>query len=626
LRLSFDIEGNGLLDQVTTIHCIVTEDIDTGECREFEPHEIEEGVKHLMQASTLIGHNILGYDLPAIKKLYGEEFKGETLDTLVLSRLARPDRSLHPQCPAKVWDEHNQKDKAVGPHTLMNLGYYAGLNKGDFGSEAGWEYYSKEMLEYCKQDVLVTTRIYNYLKKELQGFSDQCILLEHQFNYRIQQQMEHGWFFDIDNAMELEAELTEKMMELEDEVHKTFKPMAKFIREIQPRVVKSGGLSSVGLKFLENYQNVVPIPDWIDGEYGVEYINGEFSRIDWVEFNLGSRQQIADQLLMRGWKPKEYTENGNIIVNEKVLGSIASKFEEAKLLADYFMISKKKSMVSSWIEKYNSDTGRIHGYVNTLGAATRRCTHSGPNLAQVPASKTDKEGHLVFGFEGGYGADCRKLFTVPRGYKQVGCDASGLELRCLAHYMNDKEYTDLILHGDIHSYNQKAAGLPTRNNAKTFIYGFLYGAGDAKIGEIVNGTAKDGKRLKTAFLNSLPSLKKLKEGVAVAATRGWLKSIDGSKIRIKSEHAALNFLLQSAGAIVMKQWLVLVCEQADKEQLDYHPVGNIHDEGQFEVADKDVKRFCEICESSMNKAGEMLGFRCQIDGEAMVGSSWAATH
>jgi len=554
----------------------VTEDIDQGIVKRFRPDQVNEALVELGSATTLIGQNILGYDLPALKKLFNFEYKGEILDTLLLSRLANPNRPMHPRCPTKVWDEHSGKDKAVGPHTLMNLGYYAGLLKGDFGESAGWEEFSEEMLDYCEQDVLVTTQVFRYLLKELQGFSPKCIELEHQFGARIQQQMQNGWYFNIDKAYELEAELLEKMMDLESVVQDTFKPLAKQGRLIQPRSKKDGTLSSVGLKYIDRYQDKVPVPDSVEGRYGVEYTSGSFTRIDWPEFNLGSRQQISEQLIFRGWKPKERTEKGSVIVNEKVLKGIDRKFKEAALLADYFMISKKKSMVSSWIENYNQDTGRIHGYVNTLGAGTRRCTHSGPNVAQVPASKSTKEGKLIFGFEGGYGADCRQLFTVPSGYKQVGCDASGLELRMLAHYMNDAIYTDLILNGDIHTYNQKAAGLPTRNDAKTFIYAFLYGAGDAKIGSIVGGSSKAGKKLKAEFLNSLPALKKLKDAVGMAAQRGWVKSIDGSKIRIRSEHAALNFLLQSAGAIVMKQWLVFVCEQADLEGLDYKAVGNIH--------------------------------------------------
>lgn len=534
---------------------------------------------------------------------------------------------MHPKCPTKIWDEHSQKHKAVGPHTLKNLGYLAGVYKGEFGQEAGWDEFTEGMLEYCVQDVKVTTQVFHMLMKELEGFSPECIKLEHEFAGVITEQINHGWLFDLRGGLLLEAELNEKCRYLEDEVQNTFKPLPKFIRTIQPRAKAGKALSSVGLKFLLGYEDMIPVPAYVDKEgIGVEYQSGSFSRIDWPEFNLGSRQQIAEQLKHRGWKPVELTENGNVIVNEKVLSGIANKFPEASLLADYFMVSKKSSMVAAWIEKYDVDTGRIHGYVNTLGAATRRCTHSNPNLAQVPASKSNKQGDLIYGFEGGYGADCRKLFIVPPGYKLVGCDASGLELRMLAHYMNDPAYTDLILNGDIHTYNQEAAGLPTRNDAKTFIYAFLYGAGDAKIGSIIGGTSKAGKKLKANFLNSLPALKKLKEGVTAAAARGWIKSIDGSKIRIRSEHAALNFLLQSAGAIVMKKWLVITDNTAKAEGLRFKPVGNIHDEGQFEVHEDDVERFCEICEEAMVLAGEALGFRCKIEGEAKVGDNWASTH
>ncbi len=406
----------------------MTEDIDSGEIKKYRPSDIEQAVLDLSKANVLIGHNIIGYDLPVLKKLFDLNYQGKILDTLLLSRLSQPNRAMHPRCPVKVWDEHNNKFKLVGPHTLMNLGHYAGAIKGDFGESAGWEHYSEEMLDYCVQDVKVTTQVFHYLMRELHGFSDECILLEHQFAEAINQQMYDGWYFDIEGAYKLEAELMVKVLELEDEVHKTFKPLAKEVRVIQPKVLKAGGLSSVGLKFLEGYETDIPTPSYIEGQFGKEYLSGAFTRIEWPEFNLGSRSQIADQLLHRGWKPKQFTENGNIIVNEKVLEGIKGKFKEATLLADYFMVSKKRSMVKSWIDNWNEDTQRIHGYVNTLGAATRRCTHSGPNLAQVPASKQDKEGNLIFGFEGQYGADCRSLFTVPKGYKQVGCDASGLNL------------------------------------------------------------------------------------------------------------------------------------------------------------------------------------------------------
>lgn len=270
---------------------------------------------------------------------------------------------------------------------------------------------------------------------------------------------------------------------------------------------------------------------------------------------------------------------------------------------------------------------RIHGYVNTMGANTNRMTHSSPNVAQVPATKVDKAGNILWGIEGSFGADCRKLFGVRKGYKLVGCDASGLELRTLAHYMGDQGYIETLLTGDIHTANQLAAGLPTRNNAKTFIYAFLYGAGDAKIGSIVGGGAKEGKKLKESFLERTPSLKKLREGVLAAAkARGWLKGFDGRILRVRSPHSALNTLLQGMGAIVMKYWLIEVARVADEEGLDWNPSANIHDEGQFEVAEKDVKRFMEICVSAFPTISRALGSKCLLEGDAKVGDNWYETH
>lgn len=508
----------------------------------------------------------------------------------------------------------------------MNLGYYAGVNKGDFGESAGWEVFSEDMLEYCEQDVIVNVAIYRMLLKELTGFSQYCIDLEMDIAGYMSQQQANGWVFDIQAALQLEADLAEKVFELEEEVHKTFKPLAKQGKLIQPRVKKDGTVSSVGLKFLMDFETVVPKPVSSDGQYGIEYHSGSFTRIDWPEFNLGSRQQIAEQLMHRGWKPKDFAPAGGIMINEPILMGVKDKFPEANLLGDYFLVTKRQSMVQSWIENFNETTGRIHGYVNSLGAVTGRCTHSRPNLAQVPASKVDKEGHLLRGFEGAYGADCRSLFTVPKNFKQVGCDASGLELRCLAHYMNDPAYTDLILNGDIHTANQKAAGLDYRNQAKTFIYAFLYGAGDAKIGSIVGGGSKEGKMLKKKFLAGTPALKTLRENVLMAAERGWVKGIDGRKVRVRSAHAALNSLLQSCGAIIMKVFLRCVIKEADRLGLNYKMVGNIHDEIQAEVQLSDVAQFKIACESSMLKAGEELKLRIAIEGEAMEGETWADTH
>lgn len=543
-----------------------------------------------------------------------------------MSRLSNTNRPLHRACPTTVWDAHSERNKLVGPHTLMNLGYYAGVNKGDFGESAGWEVYSEEMLEYCVQDVLVNTAVYHYLLKELTGFSDYCIDLEMDIAGYMAQQQANGWVFDLESALRLEADLAEKVFHLEEEVHRTFKPLAKQGKLVQPRVKKSGEVSSVGLKFLEDWESVVPRPLSSIGAYGIEYHSGRFTRITWPEFNLGSRQQIAEQLIHRGWKPTVFTDKGSIIINEPVLAAVEDKFPEAKLLGEYFMVSKRQSMVQNWIESYNEDTGRLNGYTNSLGTITGRMSMSKPNLQQVPASSVDKEGHIVWGFEGAYGADCRNLFTVPKGYVQIGADASGLELRTLSHYLNDPEYTKQVVDGDIHTYNQKAAGLPFRSMAKTMIYCWLYGGGDAKLGAVVGGGAEEGKALKKKLMANIPALKVLKDNVTKASERGWIKALDGRIIKIRSSHSALNFLLQGAGAIVMKVYLRIVIQKLEASDVTYKLVGTIHDEVQLEVLHKDEDYVKSCLVNSFREAGEELKTRCPIDGEAMSGSSWAFTH
>ena len=308
------------------------------------------------------------------------------------------------------------------------------------------------------------------------------------------------------------------------------------------------------------------------------------------------------------------------MINDAVLQVAADAgIPEAKPLAEYFMITKREGMLKSWLEKarWHEDQGvyRIHGYVNSLGAGTHRMTHAAPNVAQVPAPKSP------------YGKECRKLFTIRKGYKLVGCDASGLELRMLSHYMNDDKYTKELLEGDIHTANQLAAGLPTRDLAKTFIYGFLYGGGDAKIGQIVGGGSKEGKALKKKFLEGTPALKKLREGVANAVKeRPWLKGLDGRIVRVRSPHSAVNTLLQSAGAIVCKYWLIEFMRVLDSRGIYAQPCANIHDEASVEVKEEDAEEVAKVMEEAFLTVSSMLKSNCLLEGEAKIGETWYDVH
>ena len=572
-RLIFDIETDGLAP--TKVWCIVTKDVDTKAVTTYTEGQWSAFNEAIKEADEVIGHNIIGYDIPACERLLGTDFsEPKVTDTLVMSRLANPQRD---------------------GHSLAYWGEILGYPKGDYED---WSCFTPEMLAYCKQDVSVNEQVYTALISELDSFGVESLTLEHSVQQIIQEQVRNGWLLDQPKARDLVAELKEQAYTLEEEVQRVFKPLPTFIKEINPKIKKDGSTSIVGLKFLGEQWTTV---------------GGSFSRIDWPIFNLGSRQQIGRYLKHFGWRPKTFTETGHAIVSEEILNAVTG-IPEASLIASYLLVQKRVAQVSSWLLAADEETGRVHGYVDTNGAITGRMTHSKPNLAQVPSS-----GSL-------YGPECRACWIVPQDYKLVGIDASGLELRMLAHYMDDAKYTDTILNGDIHTANQMAAGLDTRNQAKTFIYAYLYGAGDEKIGSIAGGGRKKGKQLKDKFLAGTPALATLKDNVAMSASKGYIKGLDGRKIFIRSEHAALNSLLQSAGALVMKQALVILDDYATRWKLDYKFVGNIHDEFQVEVRADQAERFGSLAASCIEAAGIHFKLRCPLAGDFKVGNNWAETH
>jgi len=574
-QIVFDIEANGL--NPDTVWCIIAYEREAKEYIEWSGDTLPNFKDWVKEQDELevIGHNIIGYDIPVLERLLKVDFsKCKVTDTLVMSRLAEPSR--------------------LGGHGLENWGQLLHQPKGE---HSDWLNFSQDMVEYCKQDVRVNELVYQRLLRDLNSFGTESVMLEGQVQRIISKQIENGWLLNQRAAFNLLGELKEKKFDLEDKVHEKFKPLPTFIKEITPKVKKDGTYSVVGLKFLGDQWEIAVAP---------------FSRLDYPEFNLGSRQQIGRYLKYFGWQPETFTDKGQPIVDEGVLSKVKG-IPEAELIGEYLMIQKRIAQVQSWLDAVKDD-GRVHGYVNANGAVTGRMTHSSPNMGQVPAGYSP------------YGKECRAVWVVPEGYKLVGMDASGLELRMLAHYMNDKDYTNEILTGDIHTANQLAAGLDTRSQAKTFIYAFLYGAGDAKIGSIVGGTARDGRRLKAKFLKNTPALGALRERVGVASGRGFVFGLDRRKVSIRSEHAALNSLLQSAGAIIMKKALCILDEYATLHKIDYKIIGNIHDEIQTEVATKDAERFGRLATASIEAAGLHYKLNCPLAGEYQIGDNWSETH
>ena len=546
MRVALDIETNLKHD---TIWCCATYNIDTKETKVWT--KASELSQYIQKASLLIAHNGISFDFPVLNRLWKTSIRTKQVrDTLVMSRLANPQRE--------------------NGHSLKRLATLVGREKKEYDNfDSGL---TDEMLEYCKEDVIICGELYLYLMQELQGFSELSIELEHDVQAIVAGQEKHGFLLDRSTACVLVASWKARLSEIEENLQTIFTPIRT------QRVSEK---------------------------------TGKQLKEDVEVFNPGSRQQIAKRLMTLGWKPKEFTPSGEAKVDETILSGI--DLPEAKLIAEYLLVQKRVSQVESWLDAVQED-GRVHGKVITNGAVTGRMTHHSPNMAQVPSSSSP------------WGHECRDCWTVDDGKVLVGADASSLELRMLAHYMKDESYAKEIVEGDIHTKNQLAAGLETRAQAKTFIYALLYGAGPAKIGKIVGGSAKDGHELISNFLRNTPALKSLREKVERLSEQGTLPGLDGRKLQVRSAHAALNTLLQSAGAIVMKQGLVLLNKKIQEQKLNANFVANVHDEWQIECSQDDADAVGKLAVSSIKEAGEVLGLRCPLDGEYKKGTTWAQTH
>ena len=549
MRVVLDIETNLFPDK---IWCVVARDIDTNQIHIWQNFV---GLQDFVdRTEQIIAHNGIFFDVPVLKNLWKINIPEEKIiDTLVMSRLYNP--------------------QLEGGHSLSEWGKRIGFYKSSFEAFNGG--LTQEMLDYCIQDTLVTQKLYEHLNKEMSNdYSQESIKLEHEVAFIIAEQERNGFRFDEAKALQLLSILKTKLDAICVEMQRIFPPK-----------VTSGRTHKTSGK---------PLPDIVE------------------DFNPGSRKQIAERLIEKGWKPKKRTQKGSVIVDENTLEGL--DFPEAKAIAEYLMLQKRIAQVESWIDAIQTD-GRVHGQVITNGAVTGRMTHHSPNMAQVPNSGSP------------YGPECRELWTVKKGYKLVGIDASGLELRMLAHYMKDDAYTNEVVSGDIHTANQKAAGLETRNQAKTFIYAFLYGAGAAKIGSIVGGSSKEGQALITSFLRNTPRLKQLREKVSrIYTQKAWLPGLDGRKLLVRSEHSALNTLLQGAGAIVMKQALVVFNKRLRQSKINYKFVANVHDEWQIEVEEHRADEAGKLGVQSITDAGIMLNMRCPLSGEYRVGNNWKETH
>jgi DNA polymerase-1 len=617
--LFFDIETNAINDWSTysdlhTVHCLSIYDPMIPKMLTFHGESIERGLLELQKADRIVGHNVIDFDIPALKKLYG--FSPpliKVLDTLVVSRCVFPDLRN---------DDfgRNGFDKAlVGSHSLKAWGHRMGsTTKLTYGEEDGaFNSYNDEMRKYCERDVIVTQLLHDFLFKHKP--SKEMIAIEHWFRFVISLQERHGFKFDLDKADVLTAKLMGIRAKLTTDLQNQWKPT-----EVEMKSPAGWTLTTDQATYEGKTKNDIKLQLKEAGEVQALVKNAvkTGNAVKEIPFNPGSRKQIAERLMGLGYELPTENDGVSYKVDEAVLRGIDHPIAED--LLSYLLVQKRLGQLAegqqAWLKLQKN--GVIHGSVNTNGAVTGRCTHSNPNVAQVPSVRAD------------YGTECRELFTVRNGYKLVGCDASGLELRMLAHYMafyDGGQYAKIVTEGDVHTVNQKAAGLETRDQAKTFIYALLYGAGDEKIGNIAGGNAQLGQKLKRKFFSSLPALARLQADVQRKVKHGGeLIGLDGRILPIRSSHAALNMLLQSAGAVCMKVALIQLFHLLNglrwQHGREYAFVANIHDEFQAEVTPDKAETFGKLAVESIQHAGKQLKLNVRLDGEFKIGNNWAETH
>ncbi len=617
--LFFDIETNAIedwsnLSDLKTVHCLSIYDPTTPKMITYHGAGIKNGLMELAKAERIVGHNVIGFDLPALSKMYSfHPPLVKVLDTMVMAKCivadVRNDDFLR-----KNFDK-----SLVGSHSLKAWGLRLNkLTKLTYGEEDGaFDSYNEEMRKYCERDTIVTQILFDYLM--MGNPSGEMLAIEHWFAFLMRLQEKKGFAFDIEKAEKLELKLASKRAELLDRLQKEFPSKTEEMKTPSGWQVEIDGVTyeaetKVLLKQVLKEANQVQAR----AKDAVPLANKQKV----LPFNPGSRHEIKQRFEDLGIDIPVQPDGKTIKMDGATLERINHPF--ASLLLEYLTVQKRLGQLAegnvAWLKLMKN--GRIHGRVNTNGAVTGRCTHSFPNLAQVPAVGMD------------YGEECRDLFKAGDGFKLVGCDASGLELRMLAHYLafyDGGEYAREVIEGDVHTRNQKAAGLAERSQAKTFIYALLYGAGDQLIGEIVGGGAREGLELKRRFYSNIPALAKLQEAIEEKVQRSnKLTGLDGRILPVRSPHKALNMLLQSAGAVCMKVALIQLFHRMNKLKWqhgrEYSFVANVHDEFQAEVQPDKVGAFSDLAVESIRMAGRELKLNVMLDGEAKVGETWAQTH
>ena len=707
-----DIEANSL--KPDKIWCIVAYDIDTKELFKFSPDSPFSGhtdwkeafIEFAKEVDFYIGHNFISYDMYWINRILGTDIKvSQIIDTFVLSTLFRPVTPFKEQ-----FKKLKGLDNRIGGHGLDAWGKRLGDHKISFHD---YSMFTQEMLDYCIQDVMLNYKVYLALMKEKDGFSEFSIRLEHDVANMCAQQERKGFYLDQEKATELRNSTDETLAQMLEELQVLFPPIPVLIEDYTMKLKMNGDPTAAAVKKVDRYKYTEGL---LAKSAGLKK-ELRFKLYSMQSFNPKSSKQVVERLKSIGWVPTKFTPKGNPKSDKETLAEVVDELitlnpemDDLVAMKRYNIVADRLQKSTKWLEIVEEDN-RVHGRINPIGAGTHRCSHSNDNMANIASVTTSEspisdfdtdfssipkftrfDNNKIFlglsdtqveyaltGIEGNYGWDSRACWAASNPNNRiVGADASGIQLRALAHYMNDPDYTKKLLEEDIHVVHQLAAGLATRKQAKTFIYAWLLGAGDPKIGSLVGVEEEEydelfayaqntytsnyysknpldntllkftiakmqkqghkatkravalslkGFKVKEQFLNRTPALKRLKtEEIPEVTKRGYLVGIDGRKLWIPSEHLAMSMYLQGFEAVIMKLAMRIYQEELKSKKIPFVQCAFVHDEFQVETPLECVNIVGGAITRALTEAGEILKTNCRIDGEYLVGNNWAETH
>jgi DNA polymerase I-like protein with 3'-5' exonuclease and polymerase domains len=616
-RYIFDIETNGLLDTVSTVWMLVIHNLDTKENYVYSDYgdnskgSVQDGLDLLNSGETTIiaGHNIIGYDLVVLKRLYNwvPAPHLRILDTWIWSQLNRYKRNHR--------------------HGLEGWGGKLGFPKLSFEKFDEW---SSEMETYCIRDVELNAKVYEHLAGEASRIISKYPLfkkgIEVEMKFAIIEAdiREKGWKFDMEGALALQQQLQQAM----DTIESTLEP------KIGMRcIAKDGKQEYKTPAWRKDGCYTVNTAKWfgLEPENGREerLVEGPYTRIEFVQGKLGTIEVVRDYLFSIGWVPDEYNVekiNGKFVNKSPKLteSSLLLLGDDGKAISDYYTIRARKGILDGWIEEASKD-GRLHGRMWTIGTPTFRCRHE--VVANVPSVDSI------------YGPEMRRLLTCESGYSIVGADSAGNQMRGLCHDINDAEFTDTVINGDVHQRNADVLSsiLPTsRKTAKPFLYAFLFGGGAGKLGLILSGKrdAKLGQAALDKFQDSIPGMKQLKESLnetfnasaqAFGADYAFIRGLDGRFVFVGSSHQLLNYRLQTTEGITCKAAIVYLKEKLEDKGIDYYFALHYHDELAVVVPDQYADEVAELAVEAFTEAPKWFGVHC-MNGAAHVGKTYAEVH